>query len=64
MVIRVVRRVFPMLVQHGSTAEMIVVAAIFALSLGLAWALYEYVETPCRRFLTRPRRRQKELVAA
>ena len=31
-------------------------AFFFVVSLGLAWALYEYVETPCRRFLTRPRR--------
>ncbi|QUQ71666.1 acyltransferase family protein [Kutzneria sp. CA-103260] len=64
MVIRVARRVFPALVQRGSTAELFVVAGIFAVSLGLAWVLYEYVETPCRRFLTRPRRKQRELVPA
>jgi peptidoglycan/LPS O-acetylase OafA/YrhL len=57
MVIRVVRRVFPGLVRLGSTAELFVVAGIFAVSLGLAWVLYEYVETPCRRALTRPRRK-------
>lgn len=58
MVIRVVRRVLPGLVRLGSTAELFVVAGIFAASLGLAWALYEYVETPCRRALTRPRRKR------
>lgn len=57
MVIRVVRRVFPGLVRLGSSAEVFVVAGIFALSLGLAWVLYEYVETPCRRALTRPRKK-------
>jgi peptidoglycan/LPS O-acetylase OafA/YrhL len=56
LVIRVVRRAAPGLVRLHSTAELFVVAGIFAASLGLAWALYEYVETPCRRFLTRPRR--------
>lgn len=57
MVIRVVRRVCPGLVRLGSTAELFVVAGIFAVALGLAWVLYEYVETPCRRALTRPRRK-------
>jgi peptidoglycan/LPS O-acetylase OafA/YrhL len=63
MVIRVVRRLLPGLVRLPSPAELLVVASIFATSLGLAWALYEYVETPCRRALTRPRRR-RELVPA
>jgi len=56
LVIRVVRRAAPGLVRLHSTPELFVVAGIFVVSLGLAWALYEYVETPCRRFLTRPRR--------
>jgi peptidoglycan/LPS O-acetylase OafA/YrhL len=62
-VIRVVRRAAPGLARLGSTAELFVVTGIFAVSLGLAWALHEFVETPCRRALTRPLRR-RELVAA
>ncbi|EWM16558.1 acyltransferase [Kutzneria sp. 744] len=61
LVIRVVRRAEPGLMRLHSTPELFVVAGIFAVSLGLAWVLYEYVETPCRRFLTRPRRKQQEL---
>ena len=57
LVIRVVRRAAPGLVRIADLAEFFVVAGIFTVSLALAWALYSYVETPCRRLLTRPIRR-------
>jgi peptidoglycan/LPS O-acetylase OafA/YrhL len=63
LVIRLVCCVAPGLVRIGDLSEFFVVAGIFAVSLALAWALYSYVETPCRRLLTRPIRRP-QLVSA
>jgi peptidoglycan/LPS O-acetylase OafA/YrhL len=62
MVLSAVKTLLPGTISLNFPAGLAVVLALFAVSLGLAWALYTFVETPGRRLITGGRR--KKAVAA
>ncbi|MGX1546921.1 acyltransferase family protein, partial [Streptomyces adustus] len=59
LVVRAVRGLVGTNPRFGVTEGLAVTAGVFAVSLGLAWLLYEAVERPARRLLLRDRRRTR-----
>ena len=58
LVLGAVKTLLPGTISLSAPAGLVVVAAMFVVSLTLAWALYTYVETPGRKLITGGRRKK------
>ncbi|HEY0500601.1 MAG TPA: acyltransferase [Kutzneria sp.] len=58
MVLGAVKTLLPGTISLNAPVALVVVLAMFGVSLGLSWALYTFVETPGRKFITGGRRKR------
>ena len=59
MVLGVVKTLLPGTISLGAPAGLVVVLALFGVSLGLSWVLYTFVETPGRKLIVGGRKKVK-----